>query len=101
MWLVYARGPKPDIPWWPGRRLLSAIDALGWPLLWLELLTHAPAPLGLMRPVVTAAVLLCGISRMHRAVCLNHRYRFTTWWVGRIAVGLLVIGLALKVAMPA
>ena len=100
MWLVYAREPEPDAPWWPGRRWLAAIDAVGWPLLWIELLAHAPAPLGLVRPVVTGIAVLFGIVRLHRAVCVNHRYRFTTWWMGRIVAGLLLVGFVLKLMMP-
>jgi hypothetical protein len=29
----------------------------------------------------------------------NHRYHFTTWRWGRVALGLLLIGMVLKVAL--
>ena len=37
MWLLVAREPRPDAPDWPGRRLLAAVDAVAWPLLWVLL----------------------------------------------------------------
>ena len=38
MWLLVAREPRPDAPDWPGRRLLAAIDAVAWPLMWVLLI---------------------------------------------------------------
>jgi hypothetical protein len=31
MWMLLVRSPPPDAPYWPGRRWLSAIDAVAWP----------------------------------------------------------------------
>ena len=42
MWLLVAREPRPDAPDWPGRRMLAAVDAVVWPLLWVLLIQHAP-----------------------------------------------------------
>ena len=47
MWLLVAREPRPDAPDWPGRRLLAAIDAVAWPLMWVLLIRHVPGPAGL------------------------------------------------------
>ena len=38
MWLLVARGPRPDAPDWPGRRMFAAVDAVVWPLLWVLLI---------------------------------------------------------------
>jgi hypothetical protein len=100
MWLLVAREPKPDVPYWPGRRLLAAIDAAGWPLLWLLVLNHAPKPVGIVGPIVAAVTLLSALGRLHRALWVNHRYRFTTWRWGRIAAALLLLGAMLKLTMP-
>ena len=99
MWLLVAREPRPDAPDWPGRRLLAAIDAVVWPLLWVWVFRHAPAPVGLVEPFVTAMAVLFGLVRLHRALWVNHRYWFTTWRWGRVAAALLVVGAELKVTM--
>ena len=101
MWLLYARAPTPDAPYWPGRRLLAAADALAWPMLWVIVFSHAPKPVGLVGPFVEAVALLYALVRFHQAVWANHRYRFTTWRWGRIAAALLLIGLVLKLMVPA
>ena len=100
MWLAVAREPKPDAPYWPGRRLLAAVDAATWPLLWVLVFSHAPKPVGLVGPVVIAVALLCALGRLHRALCVNNRYRFTTWRWGRFAAALLLVGAVLKLTMP-
>jgi hypothetical protein len=99
MWVLIAREPQPDAPYWPGRRLLAAVDAVLWPAMLVLLIHHAPAPLGLVGPLATAVALLRGLGRLHRAMWANHRYRFTTWRWGRIAAALLVVGLAMKVML--
>jgi hypothetical protein len=99
MWFVVAREAKPDAPYWPGRRLFAAVDAVVWPLLWVLVFSHAPKPVGLIGPFVAAVAMLCALGRLHRALWANHRYWFTTWRWGRIAVVLLLMGLVLKLAM--
>ena len=101
MWLLYARAPPPDAPYWPGRRLVAAVDALAWPMLWVIVFSHAPKPVGLVGPFVEAVALLYALVRFHQAVWANHRYRFTTWRWGRIAAALLLIGAVLKLMLPA
>ena len=100
MWLLIAREPAPDAPHWPGRRGLAAVDAAAWPLLWVLLLRHAPEPVGLVGPVVAAVALLCALGRLHRALWVNHRYRFTTWRWGRVVAALLLIGAVMKLMLP-
>ena len=101
MWLLYARPPQPDAPYWPGRRWLAVADALGWPVLWLIVLNHAPRPVGIVVPVITAVAVLCAVQRLHQAWWLNHRYQFTTWTWGRIAIVLLLVGMILRLMLAA
>ncbi len=102
MWLLYARAPAPDAPYWPGRRWLAAVDAAVWPLLWVLVFSHAPRPVGLVGPFVAAVALLCAWGRLHRALWENHRYRFTTTWRwGRVAAALVLIDLVMKLMLPA
>lgn len=96
MWLLVVREPLPDAAYWPGRHVLAALDAAGWPILWVLLIRHAPPPVGLLGPVLTAVALLCGLGRLHRALWANHRYRFTTWRWGRMAAALLLVGVVVK-----
>jgi hypothetical protein len=96
MWLLLAREPVPDAPYWPGRRLLAAVDAAVWPLLWVIVIAHAHKPVGLVGPFVAAVAILCALDRVHRALWVNHRYQFTTWRWGRVAAALLAIGVVLK-----
>jgi len=99
MWLLIAREPAPDAPYWPARRWLAAVDAVAWPMAWAMLIQASPRPLGTIGPLVAALAVLAGVGRVHRALCVNHRYRFTTWRWGRVAAVLLLIGLILKLAL--
>lgn len=101
MWLLVAREPRPDAPDWPGRRLLAAVDAVAWPLIWVLLMQLAPQPAGLIGPFVVALAVLVGLGRLHRALWVNRRYRFTTWRWGRVLASTLVIGAVLKLSMAA
>ena len=71
MWLLVAREPTPDAPYWPGRRLLAAVDAAVWPLLWVLVFSHAPKPVGLVGPFVAAVAFLFALGRLHRALWIN------------------------------
>ena len=101
MWLMVARAPSPDAPYWRGRRWLAAFDALVWPLLWVLVFRYAPMPVGIVGPVAVALAVLSATGRLHRALWVNHRYRFTTWRWGRVVAVLLLMGAVLKLAMPA
>ena len=100
MWLLVARKPLPDAPEWPGRRLLAAVDAAVWPLMWVLLIREVPGPAGLAGPFVTALAVLLGLGRLHRALWVNHRYWFTTWRWGKVLAAMLLIGAVLKLSMP-
>lgn len=99
MLLLIARPPMPDQPYWPGRRLLAAIDAAAWPLLWVMWFSRMPLPTGVVGLLIMAVAMVFALRRVHQAVGCNHRYRFTTWRWGRLLAILLVIGWALKLAV--
>lgn len=101
MWLVLTRTPRPDAPYWPGRRLLALADAAAWPAVWVVLAVQLPQPAGIVGPMLIALAILCAIGRLHRAAWQNHRYHFTTWRWGRVAFGLLLLGAMLKVILQA
>lgn len=101
MWLLVAREPRPDAPDWPGRRMLAAVDAVVWPMLWVLLVQHTPEPVGLVGPFITAMAVLLGLGRLHRAIWANQRYWFTTWRWGKVMAAMLLIGAVLKVMMTA
>lgn len=97
MWLLVTREPRPDAPYWPGRRWLAAVDAVAWPGLCVTAAWHAPEPVGLVLPFATASAVLFAIGRLRRAIWENRRYRFSTWrWAGFVGA-LLVLGAMLKV----
>lgn len=98
MWLVLTRAPLPDAPYWPGRRLLALVDAVGWPAGWVVLATNLPQSAGIVGPVIMALAALSAIGRAKRAIWANRHYHFTTWRWGRWALILLSVGLVLKVA---
>jgi hypothetical protein len=98
MWLLVAREPRANAPYWPGRRWLAAIDAVAWPLLWVLLGSLIDAPVGIVDPVIAVVALLFSAERVHRALWVNHRYWFTTWRWGRIVIALMVIGMVLRLA---
>ena len=99
MWLVFARAPLPDAPYWPGRRFLALVDAVTWPVAWMALAMQLPQPAGVVTSVAIALTVLIAFSRARRAAWQNHRYHFTTWRWGRVLAGLLVVGLTLSVAL--
>ena len=99
MFLVFAREPPPDVPYWPGRRWFAAIDALAWPALWVMVIAKVPAPVGLFGAVAITWAVLVSLTRLRRALSCNHRYRFTTWRWGRLGLALIVFGGVLKISL--
>lgn len=99
MWILIAREAPPDADYWPGRGVLAALDAVAWPLLWVLVLSQLPRPVGIVGPFFMAVAVLCAIGRLHRAVWVNHRYRFTTWRWGKFAVALLLLGELMKLTL--
>lgn len=101
MWIILPRLAPPDAPYWPGRRLLACADAVLWPLAWGVLAMQIAPRVGIVGPMVTALAALCAVRRLCRAVWLSHRYFFTTWRWGQLALCLLAFALVLKLALPA
>ena len=100
MWVLFARAAPPDASYWPGRRWLAALDAVGWPTFWLVVLAHVPARTGVVGAVLMTLVTLIGTRRLRTALWQNHRYRFTTWRWGRLLLALFLFGLAMKHILP-
>ena len=99
MWILFARAATPDARYWPGRRWLAALDAVGWPTFWLTVLSHVPARTGLAGAVLVTMSVIVGSHRLHVALWQNHRYRFTAWRWGRPLLVLTLLGWALKHAL--
>ena len=96
MWVLFARAAPPDARYWPGRRWLATLDAIGWPTFWLIVLGHVAARTGVVGPVLMSLVMLVGARRVCTAIWQNQRYRFTTWRWARPLLALLLVGLAIK-----
>ena len=99
MWIVFARAPAPDVAYWPGRRWLAALDAVAWPAIILAVLAQVPGEPGIVLPMAGAILALAAMTRLRTALWINHRYRFTTWRWGHVAVALVLIGMAMKFAV--
>ena len=98
MWLlvVRTRTPRPDAPYWPGRRGCAVLDAVAWPLAWIVATTYLPNRGGLVGALVVAVACLAAAGRLYHAIFGNQRYHFTTWRWGRVALVLFLIGWAVK-----
>lgn len=99
MYFIIEREPRPDAPYWSGRRLLAAIDAVVWPFAWVWLVRAIPAPVGVVGPVVTALAVLCAVLRLQRAVLHNQRYWFTTWRWAKVVATVWLVGIVMKLSM--
>jgi len=99
MWVLFARAPPPDAPYWPGRRWFAAVDAVAWPCAAWSVLSQMPSQGGLVMAFAMALLVVSAARRLFTALLINHRYHFTTWRWGRVVGGLLLIGLVLKVAL--
>jgi len=100
MWVLFARAPPPDAPYWPGRRWLAAIDAVVWPCLLFVVLLHLSASSGILGALSMAFAAISAARRLYTALILNHRYHFTTWRWGRVVAWMLAVGALLKVVLP-
>ena len=96
MWIPFARAPRPDAEYWPGRRSLAFLDAVVWPALLLWMINTAPVG-GVVRDVAVIATIIFALRHAHRALLLNQRYRFMTWRLGVIVAVILALGLMAKV----
>lgn len=98
MWMVVTRAPKPDKPYWPGRRFAALADALVWPLLVAAGVLNFQHSTGLMGPFAVAVCAFFAARRATIALWRNWRYRFTTVRVGALILALLAFGAVLKFA---
>ena len=79
------------MPYWRGRRVLAACDALVWPAMVFLIIRTAPFSTGVFGLVASSLALLVAVRRLHRAVYWNHGYRFTTLrWGGAMLLALAV-----------
>jgi hypothetical protein len=99
MWLLFTRTVPPDVPYWPGRRWLSAIDAVAWPGVAWAALSQVADDGGLVLPLVMALLFMSAVRRLHTALFLNHRYRLTTWRWGRVLAWVLAVGALLRLGL--
>lgn len=98
MWLLYARAPVPDAPYWPGRRLFALLDAVVWPLVIAAFIGGTSLQTGVVGSLTLALCVLFGVRRCMCALWHNERYQFTTWRCGLPLAALLAVGAALKLA---
>lgn len=101
MWILFTPVPRPDAPYWPGRRWLAALDAIAWPAAWVLVVCQTPIRMGIVGTLIIACAALSAASRLQRALLRNERYRFTTWRWGRVLVGMVSLGLMMKLVAAA
>jgi hypothetical protein len=100
MWVLFARAPPPDAPYWPGRRWLAAADAVAWPAATWSVLSQVPGVQGgLVLTFVMALFLVSAPRRLFKALLTNHRYHFTTSQWARVLVWMVVFGSLLKIGL--
>ncbi|UUX96628.1 hypothetical protein [Aquabacterium sp. J223] len=99
MLVLLQRQARPDAPYWPGQRLLSAIDAVAWPVLMVIALLNAPWPTEFVGSVAISLCAIAIVPRLHRAIWLNEWYAFTTWRWGRPTLTLMLFGMILKASI--
>jgi uncharacterized membrane protein HdeD (DUF308 family) len=100
MWIVLARRPAREMPYWVGRRWVAVLDAIAWPVLCVLCWHHFRAATGVVGTLLGATAVFAGLLRIQTAIWRNECYRFTTWLLGRILVTLLVFGLLFKIFGP-
>jgi hypothetical protein len=99
VWMLWARAPPPDAPYWPGRRGCAAVDAVVWPVLWVFACGQSQQPTGMVGMFLVAFALLCALDRLYRALWVNHRYRFTTWRWARVIAGIFLFAVMLRLGL--
>ena len=100
MWMLFARAPPPDAPYWLGRRWLAAVDAIAWPGAAWYALGQFGGSGGLVSALAMALLAVSAARRLYTALLVNHRYRFTTWRWGRLLAWMLTVGAMLKLGLP-
>lgn len=93
--MLVARAPRPDAPLWPGRQLLSVVDAVAWPAAGLAAMSLVPKA-GVVGLIVDCLLVLMTVRRTSTALFRNERYRFTTFRWGIPVITLVALGIAMK-----
>lgn len=96
MWILFARAPRPDAIYWPGRRWLAAADAVLWPAALVIALMNAPFSIGVVGLIAMALAVPVAVRRTHRALWHNERYQFTTWRWGAPLLALAGAGAVMR-----
>ena len=96
---IFVRELRADVAVWPGRRVLAVADAVAWPALWIYVTLHAPFETGLAGKAVVTLAAVMAVHRVVKALLRNERYRFSVVRWGKVAVGFLFLGFALKIAV--
>lgn len=96
MWVLFARAPPPDAPYWPGRRWLAAVDAVAWPGAAWYWLGQVAGSGGLVLALAMTFVVVSAVRRLLTALLRNHRYHFTTWRWGRVVAWIAAVWMLLK-----
>ena len=96
MWILFARAPRPDAIYWPGRRCLAAADAVLWPAALVIVLMNAPFSVGVVGMTAMAVAALVAVRRTHRAIWHNERYQFTTLRWGAPLLALVGAGAVMR-----
>lgn len=98
MWFFFVRSPRPDLHVWPGRRWVSAVDALAWPIAAMVAVTGMADAGSLSSSLIVAALWVLAARRLLRAILVNQRYRMTTVWLAKIVAVPLLFGVLTKLA---
>ncbi|MCC9597953.1 MULTISPECIES: hypothetical protein [unclassified Rubrivivax] len=101
MLFFFMRGPRPDLHVWPGRRWISAADALAWPFAAMAAVSAVVEDSGSTARLVNATLCVLATCRLTRAVLANQRYRMTTVWFAKVAALPLAVGSTLKLVQVA
>jgi hypothetical protein len=99
MWMLFARAPPPDAPYWPGRRWLAAVDAVAWPGLAWGVLNQIPGAGGLVLALSVALLVVSAVHRLFTALLANHRYHFTTSRWGQVLAWIAAVGVLLRIGL--
>ena len=96
MWVLIARQPSPEAAYWPGRPMLSLLDAVLWPAAWVFGVSSMAMHPGLIGIGVVILAIVAAAGRCRRALLDNGRYRFTTYRWGVPMVALCACGAVVK-----
>ena len=97
MWMIVMRAPRTAHAYWPGRRLLGAVDAVAWPALICAAALQLPTLVStIVGQLLVAFLVLTAVHRVALAVWRNERFSFATSRVAYVVALLMLIGLVMK-----